>query len=142
MSICIDIFTNNNILLCKTNKSTHMENKIIFSEDAVLLVCGHKTLIYVDLFGGMLFRGTAIVGYEIITQKQPGISYAYLEISEDMQNATMFDKEPTYNYQLGHYTSDGKKFDIGVEFQGKFRLEIPKNRLFVLRVKEDQNCWV
>ena len=120
-----------------------MENKIIFSEDATLLVCGHKTLVFVDLFGGMLFRGSAVVGYEIINQKKPGVSYAYLEVFDGNEKAVLFDEEPTYNFNTGHYESDGKKIiDLGIEFVRNVQVDIPKNRLMVLRVKEGQNCWV
>ena len=118
------------------------ENKIIFTEDTVLLVSYHETLVFTDLFGGMLFRGSAIVGYEIITQKKTGISYAYLEVFENNEKAVLFDKEPTYNFKSGHYESDGKKIiDLGIEFKEDAKLNIPKNRLLVLHARED-NVWV
>ena len=119
-----------------------MKNKIIFTKNAIMLVCGHETLVFVDLFGGMPFRGSAIVGYEFVTQKKPGVSYAYLEIFEGNEKGVLFNEEPTYNFKSGHYESNGKKItDLRIEFEEDIQFDIPKNRLLMLHAQEG-NSWV
>lgn len=113
-----------------------MDREIIFSKDGPCLISWCSDPICIYHFGGMKFVGEDLVEYEIVKQKEPGVSYAYLEISKDMKTGVLFDKEPLYNFHLDGYDSDGLKLKLGVIFNEGVSIEIPQTRLLMLKVKK------
>ena len=113
-----------------------MLSEIHFTNDGIYLVSWKSNPISVHIFGGMEFLGKDLVNYEVISKKEPNISYAYLEISEDMETGVLFDKEPMYNFHLKGYESDGFKIKLKVRIHKGADLQIPQTRLITLRVKK------
>lgn len=113
-----------------------MNNTLYFTNEGITLTSWKSYPITVKHFGGMKFVGDDVVDYEIVTQKEPGVSYAYLEISKDMETGVLFDTEPMYNFYLEGYESKELKLELKLEFRDGVSVEIPQTRLLMLRVKQ------
>lgn len=118
-----------------------MDNTLYFNNEGITLTSCKLSPIIVNHFGGMKFVGDDVVDYEIVTQKESEISYAYLEISKDMKTGVLFDTEPMYNFYLGVYESNGLKLELKLEFHDGVSVEIPQTRLLMLRVKQ-KSSWL